>query len=307
MVPAHWGNVSVESKMSSIIRSALKWVMSFGISVGLIAGGLIFWKWDAIQRRFFGGVTAIEYTQPALPARMSKPAILVFSKTNGVRHNETIAVANSVLEELARKKGWGFYQTERGGIFTPHNLARFDAIIFNNVTGDVLAPSQRDALKNFVRSGGGFVGLHASVGDDSLNWPWYTNELIGVRNLGSALYPEHQDANVYIQDRSHPATRDLPNIWVRDDEWYQYSGPLPKGYHVLATVDPAAFEDSFMLDGKDITSAQPIMWWHCEGKGRAFYSGLGHLASAYIDKTFRSSIDSAITWSLRNNGETCSK
>ena len=49
----------------------------------------------------------------------------------------------------------------------------------------------------------------------------------------------------------------------------------------------------------------PIGWWHCVGKGRALYTAMGHQASAYAEPHYRSMLQGAVRWALRQEGSGC--
>lgn len=265
-------------------------------------------NYDTIQRALLGGVKVYETVPPEIPADLVQPAILVFSKTNGYRHEAAIPVANALFAELAQGQGWGYYQTENGAAFTPAILSRFDAVVFNNVSGNVFTPEQRQALKNFVETGGGFVGVHGSGGDFSYDWRWYVEHLIGAQFSGHPISPQFQEATVRIEDRTHPATRELPDAWQRTDEWYSFEkSPRGHGYHVLATLDEKSYANSKMFGMIDLAMGDdhPIAWWHCTGKGRVLYSAMGHQAEAYAEPDYRKMLLGAINWALRLEGSEC--
>ena len=98
---------------------------------------------DMIQRTMLGGLKVYETVPPPLPANLRSPAMLVFSKTNGFRHEEAIPAANHMLERTANIHGWGYFQTENGAAFSPAILSKFDLVVFNNASGDVFTPDQR--------------------------------------------------------------------------------------------------------------------------------------------------------------------
>lgn len=286
------------------VRRVLGWgllalLVLFGISVAM--------NWDVIQRTMLGGVKVYEKTPPQLPANLPHPAILVFSKTNGFRHEEAIPAANKLFSQMAAANGWGYFQTENGATFNPEILKRFDAVVFNNVSGDVFTPDQRAALKSFVENGGGFVGIHGSGGDNSYAWDWYAKDLIGAQFIGHPMNPQFQKATVRIENANHPATRNAPTAWERVDEWYSFEKPARQpGFTVLATLDETTYPNKSLM-GKDLTMGKdhPIAWWHCQGKGRTLYSAMGHQASAYAEPAYRDFLTGATKWALRLDGEGC--
>jgi type 1 glutamine amidotransferase len=283
----------------------MKRVLSWTAIVLLVLVGIVFFR--NYQRVVNGGVRIYETSPPQLPPEIQRPAVLIFSKTNGFRHEEAIPVANALFARFAKDHGWGYFQTENGAVFNPEDLARFDAVVFNNVSGDVFTPEQREAFKTFLDGGGGFVGVHGSGGDMSYNWRWYVEHLIGAQFKGHPMFPQFQQATVRVEDREHAATRELPAEWVRTDEWYSFEkSPRREGYHVLATLDEKSYEAESLF-GKDISMGDdhPIVWWHCVGKGRVFYSAMGHQPQAYAEPQHAAMLLGATKWALRREGGEC--
>lgn len=285
------------------LKRILLWIIVlvlgfFAVSVAL--------NWDTIQRVFLGGVKVYETEAPVVPTDIRRPAILVFSKTNGFRHEEAIPAGNKLFEQLARENGWGIYQTENGATFSPAILARFDAVIFNNASGDVFTAPQKKAFRSFVENGGGYVGIHAA-GDSSHSWDWFVKNLIGTKFTGHPMDPQFQKATVRIEDEQHPATAGLPAQWSRVDEWYSFDkSPRDKGFHILATLDEATYSPKGpfgqkLAMGKD----HPIIWWNCAGKGRVLYSALGHTAGSFAEPLYRQALLGSVKWALRLEGEGC--
>lgn len=257
--------------------------------------------------RLFVGLHVYETTPPVLPDTIAHPAVLVFSKTNGFRHEEAIPAANAMLEDVARARNWGLYATENGAVFNAEQLARFDVVVFNNVSGDVFTPEQRQALRTYIEGGGGFVAFHGSGGDPKYDWAWYPESLIGAQFIGHPMNPQFQQATLRIEDNSHPATRHLAPEWVRTDEWYSFrASPRRDGYHVLATLDENTYSPVGMGGQRLAMGADhPVIWQHCVGRGRAFYSALGHQASAYAEPAYRQVLEGAVAWAARIGGEGC--
>lgn len=265
------------------------------------------WRnWETIQRVFLGGVKVYETTPPAVPADLKRPAILVFSKTNGFRHEEAIPAANAMFRDLAKTNGWGYFQTENGATFNAQILSRFDAVVFNNVSGDVFTPGQRQAFKAWLENGGGFVGIHAAGDNSHKGWPWYQNEVIGARFTQHTMEPQFQKATVHVEDPAHPATQGLPASWQQTEEWYSFEkSPRSKGYGVLVSVDEDTYNPEGML-GKDLRMGDhPMVWKHCKGKGRVLYSAFGHRAEAYSEPEHRRLLANATAWALRRTGTQC--
>ena len=241
-----------------------------------------------LGRMVFGlGVTYSD-DAPRLP-ELKQPAILIFSKTHGFRDNGQIEAANVALEKLAHDKGWASYTTENAAIFKAWQLWQLKAVVWNSVSGDVLTTEQRAIFKRWLEEGHGYVGLHRSGGDPSYQWRWYVDDLIGAQFIGHTLTPHIQRGRLMVEEHTHPATRGFGDVWLRDDEWYSFDGsPRAKGYQILITLDEASYsprERIPLLVDKDLRMGRdhPMVWSHCVGKGRAFYSALGHQASAWSE------------------------
>lgn len=263
-----------------------------------------------IGRMGFGWGITYDTAAPRLP-EFKQPAILIFSKTNGFRDGAQIAAANAALEKIARETGWDSFTTENAAVFNARQLWQFRAVVWNSVSGDVLTPDQRATFRRWLEEGHGFVGLHGSGGDPSYKWRWYVDDLIGAQFIGHTLSPHIQPGRLVVEDRTHPATRHLTAEWRRDDEWYSYAkSPRAKGYTVLVSIDETSYSPRervpFLID-KDLRMGpdHPLVWTHCVGKGRAFYSALGHRPEAYSEARHLTMIAGAISWAAGLEGQGC--
>ena len=290
----------------------LKWAgaVLLGLVVIVVLVALLLVGPGNIGRMLLGTGITYETAPPLLPG-LSEPAILIFSKTNGFRDDEQIKAANAALEKIAREKGWSSYTTENAAVFNAAQLGRFKAVVWNSTSGDVLTSEQRATFKAWLEQGGGFVGLHGAGGDPSYKWQWYVDELIGVQFTGHTLNPQFQSARLVVEDRTHPATRGLDAEWVRTDEWYSFANsPRAKGYRVLISIDEASYsprEKIPLLVDKDLSMGKdhPMVWTHCVGNGRAFYSALGHQARDYAEPKHLEMIAGAMAWAAGLDGPGC--
>lgn len=199
--------------------------------------------------------------------------VLLFSKTNGFRH-ESIAAGTAAIRKIGEEQQFQLDATEDSTVFTYGQLKQYAAIIFLNTTGDVLGSAQEKALQQYIQHGGGFVGIHAAS-DCEYGWPWYVN-LIGG-NFES--HPKPQPAKLKVLDRQHPATSALPDVWERTDEWYNFKNLNPE-VHVLLEIDETSY-----TGGKN-GPHHPMAWWHVYDGGRVFYTALGHTSESYTEPLF---------------------
>jgi type 1 glutamine amidotransferase len=237
-----------------------------------------------------------------IEAPAGKLRVLIFEKINGFKDEPSVRAAQTTLRALAGRMGWGVAVTDKGGAVTAANLRHFDVVVWNNVSGDVLTLTQRRALRHYVERGGGFVALHGSGGDTANFWDWYAQSLIGARFLGHPMSPQFQTARVVIDDAAHPVAQGLPAEWSMKDEWYSFrSNPRDAGSHVVARIDEASFKPGRALEMGD----HPIAWTRCVGRGRSFYSAIGHRPDAYADPNHLKLLEQAIVWAAGAGDASC--
>jgi type 1 glutamine amidotransferase len=214
----------------------------------------------------------------AEPQNAKDRRVLVFSKTLGFRHS---SITNGIiaLRELGMKHGFAVEATEDASAFNASNLARFQAVAFLSVTGDVLDSNQQAALKNYLEAGGGLVAIHGAIfGPQACEdqWAWYGQMFCCSFTNHSAVVP----ATVIVQDMANPSASGLPTHWQRTDEWYNYTHNPRSCSHVIAVVDEATYRGG--LVGKD----HPITWCRRVGQGRMWYTAMGHTESSFSEPLF---------------------
>lgn len=217
--------------------------------------------------------------------------VLVFSKVQeGAYRHRVIPEGIKTIHEIGVEKGWLVDDTVDPQVFTPKNLARYDVVVWNNTGGDVLEPAGQEAFQDFIRRGGGYVGIHMAVagkGGTEPGWPWYAQ-------LTGAQFKQHPPGTpmgtiTKAADR-HPAIADLPNPWTHADEWYEWvADPAAKPMiHILLSVDEKSYSRG--------TGTHPVSWYQEFEGGRAFYTALGHTADSYTEANFRKHIAGGIEW-----------
>ncbi|QYK48251.1 MAG: ThuA domain-containing protein [Phycisphaeraceae bacterium] len=216
--------------------------------------------------------------------------MLIFSRTAGFRH-DSIAVGAESLIRIGREMGLEVDWSQESEVFTDEQLSRYGVIVFLSTTGDVLNDEQQGAMERFVRSGRGWVGIHAAA-DTEYDWAWY----MGLVGAAFKTHPATQRATINVVDRTHPATRHLPARWIRTDEWYDYQ-KSPRGMvHVLMTMDESSYEGGIM--SKEPPFDHPIAWCHLYDGGRSFYTGLGHTKESFAEPAFLEHLKGGIAWAL---------
>ena len=274
-------------------------IAGYGFLALLVVGGLLAYENRlylrmAIQQPQLFREPVLDQSAAPLPADLGTVAILSFSKTNGYRHHDSIAASIKMLDELAAANGWQIFHTENGAVFTPENLQRFGLIILNHKSGTVWTEGQRQALKSYVEEGGTLLAQHAAGGDQGYDWSWYLDQVLRAQFVDHPMTQHIQPATLIVEDRSHPATAHLGSVWQRSDEWYNFVASPRGNTKVLVSIDEATYDPEKSPMGAD----HPMVWWHRVGKGRVFYSALGHTPESYSELDFRAFIQGAISWGL---------
>jgi type 1 glutamine amidotransferase len=231
-----------------------------------------------------------------------------------------VSHAVSVIEQLGRRSGayvsfirtdtdliskgeiWGKGDYAKGGKkqSKARNLDYYDAVLFyTNGETNMSAAQKQDLLDFIAKDGKGFIGIHTAAAT-AYSWPEY-GEMIG------GFFDNHPwniaDAKVIVERPEFPAMKALKTGMTLKDEHYQM---LPSPYSrekvdVLARIDP----DSVDLTAPTVHRRDndfPIAWIKPYGKGRVFYSGLGHTDAAWDDPRLQTMFVEAIKWAI-NGGE----
>ena len=157
---------------------------------------------------------------------------------------------------------------------SPAALAKFDGVIFLDSTG-LLPFSDRDAFLKWVADGHAVVGIHAAM-DTGLYTPdTYVDMWAGGARYATSIGGSTTARKVYKVDATHPATKDWPDGLSVTDEFFQFSrrNPTDKNSN-LPGIDRTKVHS--LLDADIDGQRQPVAWTKMQGKGRVFYTSLGH-------------------------------
>jgi type 1 glutamine amidotransferase len=223
--------------------------------------------------------------------------ILVFSLTLGYRH-DSIPVAAQAISRIGQQSGrYVAHVSEDVNNFEGANLWKFDAVCFNQTTGEIpFTDNQKSNLQEFVASGRGFIGLHSAT-DTLYTWPQY-GEMIGGYFDGHPWYCDCK-VRIRIDDPANPLVRSFdPAGFDLVEEIYQVREPYDRSkLQVLMSLDVRRTD--MKRDGiKRKDGDFGLAWTKNYGRGRVFYTALGHNESTWARKDFQDHISSAILWSL---------
>lgn len=218
--------------------------------------------------------------------------VLVFSKTAGYRH-ECIPTAIASLTALSKQSGFfSVTASEDATLFSASTLSQFSVIVLLHCSGDFLDAAQLDALKSYVKNGGGVVANHcAASGMPSSEW---YGRLIGVQ---FDMHPPSEPGTVVVEGDSqdHFILNGKGGKEGRTDEWYNFkTHPRDnKNLRILLKGDTKSFKGGKMGDD------HPLAWCQEFEGGRSFYTALGHFDAAYGEEWYMDQILRAILWTAR--------
>ena len=275
------------------------------LKIFLWSVGSLLFCWSYLMSVFmykvkYGFPVSYETEAPTIDFPSDQRAVLLFSKSTGFRHGESIETGKQVFDDLAKKNNWFLYSTEEGGVFNAEQLAKFDVVIFNNSTGRLLNEDQQNVLQQYVENGGSLIGIHGA-GDDSHHWDWYEQNLVGSLFSHHSLNPQFQETEITLDAvQDSLMSQGLPARWTHADEWYVFfENPRDKGFNIIYTIDGEKINpDGNILFTKDknfgMGKDHPVAWYRTTGKGRTFYTSMGHDASAWKQDAFVRMLENAV-------------
>jgi len=228
------------------------------------------------------------------PAAVSKKKVLCVSVTKGFRHS-SIPLGEELIKDLGTDSGeWDvdYVRTdeEMAQKMTASALKQYDAVIFNNTSGDLPLPDPQGFI-DWVKAGGNVVGIHAATDTfrerpDSPGWAEY-RKMMGAQFIG---HGPQSEVELLVQDRKHPATKDLPPSFKVTEEIYLFKDWSRDDIRVLIALDkhPNTGEPGDF----------PISWVHQYGKGRVFYTALGHREDLMRTENYEKHLRGGIRWAL---------
>jgi len=277
--------------MNRTLKISLWVLLLLVAAAALLVGSFIAKQKDQQSQMFSDPI--FETQAPVLDLPERDFSVLVFSKTNGFRHHEAIPAANQLMRQFAEQGQWALALTENGAVFNSEQLAQFDLVVWNNVTGPALTPDQQVAFEAYIEGGGGYLGIHAAGDGSHKDWDWYANQVIRSQFTMHPLWPQIQTATLNFEAAQHPITQSLPAQWQMQDEWYSFENSVRgQGSEVLMTIDENSYDPNLWSMGDD----HPLIWAHEQGAGRVVYSAPGHLASSYADQRYQRLLHQAIAW-----------
>jgi hypothetical protein len=275
----------------------------------------------------FAAVTVAFMTCLNAQAADVSKKILFFSKSSGYEHdmikenNGHPGKAQKILADLGRSNNFEFTFTKDGSVFTPENIAKYDAFFFYT-TGDLtelgndknpsMSKEGKAAFLEAIHNGKGFIATHSAA--DTFHSPGGKSDndlarwsLDGdaadpyVKMLGGefVIHASQQKVHQIVADKNFPGMSAVPDDFGPLEEWYSLKN-FATNLHVLLVQDTSAMK----RDGNDRKAYDrpnyPSTWARQDGKGRVFYTSMGHRDDVWASPVFQSVLVGGINWAVGN-------
>jgi type 1 glutamine amidotransferase len=261
-------------------------------------------------------------------ASLPTKRVLFFSKSSGYEHSvikdpskpftpgsgsAVAGLAFQVLRALGEKNNIEFVFSKDGSLFAPAYLAQFDAYFFVT-TGDLtevgtdgnpaMSPAGKDALLRAIADGKGFIGAHCAT--DTFHSPG-GKEISGARFFGDGdnadpyikmiggefiIHGSQQRSHLIVADAKFPGAAAVPSDNDAVEEWYTMKD-FSRDLHVVLVQDTSG-----MTGPMYARANYPSTWARMQGKGRVFYTSMGHRDDMWRSEMFQSVLMGGINWAV---------
>ena len=240
--------------------------------------------------------------------------VLFFTKASsrGFQHSvitrkgDKLGMAEQILTDLGKEHGFEVVASKDGRLFEPDKIGEWDAFVFET-TGDLTTPGtdknppiSADGEKAFydaIRSGKGFLGMHCATD---------TFGHFGKRNKGAEdpyiqmiggefiVHGAQQPSRIEIADPAFPGIAKgfgtAGNSFTITDEWYALKN-LADDLHVIL-IQVTEGMKGHMYERPNF----PITWARAYGKGRVFYTSMGHREDVWENPMYQALLLGALGW-----------
>ena len=218
-----------------------------------------------------GGLLNCQSEAPSIGPR---PMQILFLGHDAEHHNSSEYAP--YLSAALSRKGFQFTYAESPEVLNTEYLSQFDVLMLY-ANHDEIAPDQEKALLNFVKKGGGFVPVHCAS--------YCFRNSDRIVNLIGGQFSSHDTATftAKIVSPDHPAMQNVDEFssW---DETYVHS-KLAKDIDIL-------------MERIEGDHREPYTWIKNYGKGRVFYTALGHDERTWKLPAFHNLLEQGLRWVL---------
>lgn len=280
-----------------------------------------------------GCVIGLAFVWSAGPTTQRSPAKRLLFLTHAALYKHTsLGPAEKAVADWGTTGGFdvttlkGYEQDSKSidlSMLTAEYLNQFDGLMLMTNGNLPLTESQKKSIVEFVRSGKALVGVHCAT-LTLYDYPEF-GEVLGGYYLRSivptGLIAQGRIGVLKVEDQNHPATKMLGPSWPLNEEFYEFGHavwdaskptenisavgrlhilmPFSRDrVHVLLSLDTER-TDLTGLTGVVKGGDYPQAWTRTFGKGRTFYTALGHRDDVWSnDPVFRAHVVGGIRWAL---------
>ncbi len=205
---------------------------------------LFYHVFQKLFRRYFGTIGLFSFSI-RYPAAQKQFKALLITETAGW-HHESIPNGITAIENLADRHNFDLKLQQEAIPITDEGLKDIDVVIFLSTTADIFDENEQQAFERFIRSGKGYVGIHAAA-DTEYDWAWYT-QLVGRM---FHIHPAQQTAVLTIENHISPGWSIFPDRLLWTDEWYEFGEEKTPGLKYLVAVDENTYDPVVTWKGRD--------------------------------------------------------
>ena len=221
--------------------------------------------------------------------------VIALAERGGI-HKPFVDTAKAWLGKLASENNFTVDYIEDTEKIDDAFLAKYNLFIQLNYPPYNWTDRAKAAFINYIEQGkGGWIGFHHATllgeFDGFQMWPWFHEFMGGVRFKN--YIATFVTGTVTIEDRNHPAMKDIASPFVIEkEEWYTYDTSPRPNVHVLASVDEKTYVPSTDLKMVD----HPVIWTNEHYKARNIYIFMGHHPELFDNRVFRKIFENSVFW-----------
>ena len=234
-------------------------------------------------------VSCNERSQPELKGRR---VLIVFGGWDGHEPGRYV----DILLPWLTSEGAVVDTTSSLEIYTDSAYMMNVDLIIQAFTMSQITAQQEEGLLRAVREGAGLAGWHGGLADSFRNNPGYQYMVGGqwVAHPGGVI-----DYTVNITNHDDPVTAGLDDFTMHSEQYYMHVDP---NVRVLATTTFSGEHDYWSAG-----CTMPVVWKKMYGRGRVFYSSLGHVAADMDVPEALEILKRGIRWSAQSRYEPTEK
>ena len=268
--------------------------------------------------RFFGSGAVglgLNSLAAAKPSSVRK-RVLMFTKSSGFEHDMVkrngakLSVAEQIVTDLGQKRGIEVTATKDGTIFSQPSLSQYDAFFFYT-TGDLTTAGEdknppmtaegKQVFLDLIHQGKGFIGTHSATdtfepvsAHTDPKPPAQLDPYIAMIGAEFVGHGRQQKARVRVADSHFPGMQGLGKGIELTEEWYALRA-FPSDLHVLLVLETEGMQGNFYQ-----RPPYPNTWARMYGRGRVFYTALGHRQDVWSNSAFQGLLTGAMAWAVRD-------